>query len=89
MLRITINDDEEVKRFILEGRMTGEWVKEVEACWHRATADPSPPRILVELRDVRFVDEEGRKLLRLMAQSGVEMVAGDLLMRATLEEITT
>jgi hypothetical protein len=88
MLRITINDDAEVKRLILEGRMTGEWVKEVEACWHRARAAPSPPRILVELRDVRFVDEEGRNLLRLMAQSGVVLVAGDLLMRATLEEIT-
>ena len=76
-----------VTNFILEGTLTGEWVKELERCWHQETATPSPPRLLVELRDVGFVDEEGRELLRLMARAGAELIAVDLVMKAIVEEI--
>lgn len=89
MLRITIYNERGVTRFIMEGRLTGEWVKELEQCWRQATATPSLQRILVELRDVRFVDEEGRKLLRLMAQAGAELIADGLMMKAIVEEIAT
>jgi hypothetical protein len=59
----------------------------LERCWHQAKATPSPPRILVELRDVRFVDEEGRELLRRRAQAGAELMAVDLVMKAIVEEM--
>jgi hypothetical protein len=66
----------------------GAWVRELESCWRQeATAQP-PPRILVELTDVSFVDEEGGKLLKLMAAAGVELIAIDVLMKALVEEIT-
>jgi anti-anti-sigma regulatory factor len=87
MLRITIHNDAEVTRLIIEGRLAGEWAKELERCWHQVKARPSSPRILVELRDVRFVDEEGRELLRQMAQAGAELMAVDLVMKAIVEEI--
>jgi hypothetical protein len=89
MLRITIHNDTAVTSFILEGTLTGEWVKELERCWRHQAARPAAPRILVELRDVGFVDEEGRDLLRLMAQAGSELVAVDLVMKAIVEEIVT
>ena len=47
-----------------------------------------PPRTLVELTDVSFVDEEGVELLKLMAAAGVELDAKDVLMKALVEEIT-
>jgi anti-anti-sigma regulatory factor len=86
MLRIIIHNDTEVTRLIIEGRLTGKWARELERCWRQATAIPSSPRILVELRDVRFVDEEGRELLRQMAQAGAELMAVDLMMKAIVEE---
>lgn len=87
MLRITIHNKRDVTHFIMEGTLTGEWAKELERCWRQATATTPPPRILVELRDVRFVDEEGRKLLRQMARAGAELIADDLMMKAIVEKI--
>jgi hypothetical protein len=87
MLKITIHNDAVVASFILEGTLTGEWVKELERCWRQEAAAPSAPRIQVELRDVGFVDEEGRELLRLMAKAGAELIAVGLVMKAIVEEI--
>lgn len=86
MLRITILNEIGVSHFIMEGRLAGEWVKELERCWHQVMSTLSPPRILVELRDVRFVDEEGWELLQQMARSGAELIADDLLMKSIVEE---
>jgi anti-anti-sigma regulatory factor len=88
MLRITVHNDIEATSLKIEGRLMGAWVRELESCWRQVTAAQLPPRILVELTDVSFVDEEGGRLLKLMAASGVELIATDLLMKALVEEIT-
>jgi anti-anti-sigma regulatory factor len=88
MLRITVHKDIEATCLVIEGRLMGAWVRELESCWRQATAAQLPPRIFVELTDVSFVDEEGGRLLKLMATSGVELIATDLLMKALVEEIT-
>ncbi len=66
----------------------GTWAPELESCWRQAMAAQPPPRILVELTDVSFVDEEGAELLRRMAAAGVELIATDVQMKALVEEIT-
>src|SRR5262247_3699924 len=88
MLRITVNNDNGATRLKIEGRLMGAWVRELESCWRQATTTQPPPRILVELTDVSFVDEEGGRLLKLMATAGVELIATDVLMKALVEEIT-
>jgi hypothetical protein len=88
MLRITVHDDIEAVRLKIEGRLMGAWVRELEGCWRQATATQPAPRVIVELADVSFVDEEGGELLKLMAASGAELVAVDMLMKAIVEEIT-
>jgi anti-anti-sigma regulatory factor len=88
MLRITVHNDGGATRLKIEGRLMGAWVRELEGCWRQAAAAQPPPRILVELTDVSFVDEEGGELLKLMAASGVELIAVDVLMKAIVEEIT-
>lgn len=66
----------------------GAWARELESCWRQATTAQSPSRVIVELTDVTFIDEEGRELLMLMAASGVELIAVDVLMKAVVQEIT-
>ena len=88
MLRITVHNDVGATHLIIEGRLMGAWAPELESCWRQATAAQPPPRILVELIDVSFVDEEGGRLLKLMAAAGVELIAIDVLMKALVEEIT-
>jgi hypothetical protein len=87
MLRITIHKETRVTRLSVEGRLTGEFVTELERCWRQETDTSKPNRIQIELRDVRFVSDEGRKLLQRMVQAGVQLTAADLVMKAIVEEI--
>ncbi len=83
MLRITIHNEAVVTRFILEGRLIGEWVQELERCWLTANAAP----LRIELTDVSFIDEPGQALLARMAAAGVTLRAVDVQMKAIVEEI--
>ncbi len=88
MLRITVNNDNGATHLKIEGRLMGAWVRELESCWRQAMTRQPPPRIIVELTDVSFVDGEGGELLKPMAAQGVDLIAVDLLMKAFVEEIT-
>jgi hypothetical protein len=88
MLRITVHNDNGATCLKIEGRLMGAWVRELESCWRQAMTGQPPPRILVELTDVSFVDGEGGELLKLMAAAGAELIAKDVLMKALVEEIT-
>jgi hypothetical protein len=88
MLRITVHNGDGATRFILEGKLMGAWALELESCWRQQSLTTGAPRILVELTDVIFVDDDGRALLKRMAASGAELVAADVVMKAMVEEIT-
>ncbi len=83
MLKITIHNEAVVTRFILEGRLIGEWVAELERCWLTANAAP----LRIELTDVSFIDEQGQALLARMAAAGATLIAVDVQTKAIVEEI--
>ena len=63
VFRIHIHDCDGVTSFVLEGRLVGLWVSEVEKCWQRALAAKPRGSILVSLAGVSFVDSDGIDLL--------------------------
>ncbi|HET7438840.1 MAG TPA: hypothetical protein VFJ56_05030 [Nitrospira sp.] len=89
MLKITKHRDEasESVSFMLEGRLAGPWVKELEACWRR-TEVPPKSRAVVDLTGVTFVDADGRALLTKMWREGAEFRAAGCLTKCIVEEIT-
>lgn len=87
MLRITINDKPTVTSFVLEGKLVGPWVKELEKCWESASAaDPSTP-MLVNLAGVTFVDSDGRALLTRMRRRGVRLLSHGVMIDAIVAKI--
>jgi hypothetical protein len=82
VLRITIHNHSRQARLIVEGRLTKDSAPELERCWREAT-----PPIRVELNDVTFVDDAGRRLLEAMATAGVELTTADVAMKSIVEEI--
>ena len=42
MLRITIHDDPDSVTFLLEGKLAGSWVQELEDCWQSTVVCWSP-----------------------------------------------
>jgi len=87
MLRITIDKNSRATTLRLEGRLTGPWVDELERTWRSLTADPADGRVSVDLTDVTFVGEEGKKLLEAMYGEGAKLKASGCVTRRIVEEI--
>jgi len=87
MLRITITKTPSVPTLRVEGRLTGPWVDELERTWRSVTADAGNARVSVDLTDVTFVGEEGKRLLELMYGEGAKLIAAGCATRRIVEEI--
>ena len=87
-LRITIHDQAPVTSFVVEGKLVGPWVKELEKCWESALAADGSGAMLVNLAAVTVIDSEGRALLTRMCRQGVRLVStGVSLINAIVAEI--
>jgi anti-anti-sigma regulatory factor len=87
MLRITIENHPRETTLRLEGRLTGPWVEELERVWRSSIADPTDGGISVDLTDVTFVGEEGKKLLEQMYGQGAKLKTSRCATRSIVEEI--
>jgi anti-anti-sigma regulatory factor len=87
MLRITTDDQPRVVTFRLEGRLEGPWVAELEKCWRGMRAGAKRAKHRVDLSGVTFIDAAGKDVLARMYEHGAELVAGDCLIKALVEEI--
>jgi hypothetical protein len=87
MLKITIDDSAAELRFRLEGRLSGPWVGELRQCWVTASSVALDRPTVLDLREVDFIDTEGRELLAEMCGASVRMVASTPLIEAMVGEI--
>lgn len=87
MLRITVDKNPRATTLRVEGRLTGPWVEELERSWRAVTADSTDGRVSVDLTDVTFVGEEGKRLLETMYGEGAKLKACGCVTRRLVEEI--
>ena len=88
MLRITIHDTPSELRLRLEGRLAGPWVREVELCCQTAQSTLRDRSLVVDLREVDFVDAAGERWLAAMYQRGAKFLASSALTRHLVRQIT-
>ena len=86
MLRVTIKKGESVETWELEGKLSGDWVKELERCWNEYTPQPGI-KIEVHLKAVSYIDAAGKQLLIEMHGRGVEIMGCGCMTRALVAEI--
>ena len=87
MLRITTRDIAGDVGLLIEGRLAGPCVAELEKCWHRAVAGESPVPTVIDLTDVSFIDDQAKQLLAQMHEHGIKLIANGLLSKLFVEEI--
>ena len=87
MLRVFIHDDVPVTSFVLEGKLVGPWVTELEKCWYVALVANPSRTMLVDLGEVSFIDDEGRALLARMRRKGARLLSSGVLINAIVAEI--
>jgi len=87
VLRITTRISSGTARLIIEGKLAGACIGELEKCWQATASTESPECILVDLTSVTFIDASGKQLLRHMREQGIRLVASGLLAKSLIEEI--
>ncbi len=87
MLRVTVQEDQGVLTFKLEGRLAGPWVREVEDCRQRSISGREQLPFFFDLTGVTFIDPGGMAFLTAMHRRGAHFVTADCLTRAAVAEI--
>ena len=87
MLRITTCSDSGTTRLVVEGKLAGACVGELEKCWQAARNLESQGSILVDLTSVTFVDATGKQLLARMHENGIGFIAAGVMVRCLIAEI--
>lgn len=87
MLKITTKHEPEALRLVLEGRLAGLWLKELEQSWRHMTASERGA-LVVDLRGVTFIEETGKALLAEMWREGAEFIATGCCNKPIVEHIT-
>lgn len=87
MLRIT--EQRAADRIVLrlEGRLSGDWVRQVDWSWRAAETSRHGASIWIDLTDVCRVDTAGEALLARMHRAGVRFVTRGCAMRELVHEI--
>ena len=86
MLRVTVTEQDAIEIWELEGKLSGEWVKELERCWKQSTPKPGIP-VQVNLKSVSYIDAAGKQLLTEMHERGIEIKGCGCMARALVEQI--
>src|ERR1700753_2083915 len=87
MLRITVVDNPEGEKWILQGQLTGEFGSEFSTTW-RSSLDRSTDRLrIVDLSEVTSIDRNGEEILRRMIHQGARCVATGIYTKHLLEEL--
>lgn len=86
MLRITSKKEDSVEVWELEGKLSGEFVGELERWWKGNNPQPGVA-VQVHLKAVTYIDAAGKALLAEMHRNGVEIKGCGCMTRAVIEEI--
>ena len=87
MLKVTIKQVDSFEAWELEGKLSGDWVKELERCW-KERPSPTGVSLQVHLKAVTYIDATGKQLLAEMHGRGVEIKGCGCMTKAVVDEIT-
>ena len=87
MLRITIQDRPETLTFLVEGKLVGEWAKELERSWKQTATVRGRVRI-IDLTEALFIDGEGRRVLENLFRDGAFFRTACPMTESIVSEIT-
>lgn len=87
MLKITTQQETGALRLILEGRLAGLWLNELEQSWD-SIKDTMPVRHIVDLTGVTYIEDQGLTLLKRMWHDGAEFIVSGCCNKPLVERIT-
>jgi hypothetical protein len=89
MLRITVRSVSEGTYYVIEGRLGGAGVDELETCWQAGISNEPYTPVLVDLTKATCIDNRGKQLLTRMHEKGAKLVGTGLMTKCIIHEIET
>jgi ABC-type transporter Mla MlaB component len=87
MLKVSVKPEGSSETWELEGKLSGEWVKELERCWNERPSSAGVT-LHLHLKAVSYIDPAGKQLLTAMHARGVQIDGCGCMIKAVVEEIT-
>ncbi len=87
MLRISTIDSPERRRLIVEGKLVAPWVAELRAACRRAKADLSGRELIVDLRWLMVISQEGENALLELMTEGVRFLGCGVFAKYVIADI--
>lgn len=87
MLRMTMKDEMNGSRLVIEGRLTGVWADEAQHYWNSLVATKRVVAV-ADVQGVMAIDMAGKALLQEMYRRGVRLVSKGCLMNSLVANIT-
>ena len=89
MLKISFSETPSEERWVLHGRLTGPWVRELRVSWKSKHRGDSQRACIMDLNEVTFIDKRGERLLRMLAREGAQCIATGVYVKHVVEQLTT
>lgn len=86
MLRVTVHSCPKTLRLVVEGRLGGAHVVELETCWLTTVPNVYLP-VVVDLTGVTFIDCDARRLLTRMHEQGARLIATGVMTKQIIAEV--
>jgi outer membrane protein len=88
MLRITMHDSPESVTFLVEGKLVGDWAKELEQCCKQTASVRGHRALIIDLSETLFIDQEGRRVLATLFRQGAFFRTACPMTESIVSEIT-
>jgi outer membrane protein len=88
MLRITTQDSPEALTFLVEGKLVGQWARELEQCWKQTASLRGHRALIIDLSETLFIDDEGRRVLAALFREGAFFRTACPMTESIVSEIT-
>jgi outer membrane protein TolC len=89
MLKISFSEIPTEEKWILEGRLTEPWVRELRTSWKRNHRTAKERACIVDLKEITFVDRSGERLLCAMVREGAQCIGSGICIKHVLEKLTS
>jgi hypothetical protein len=88
MLKICVVDSRTERRLVLHGKLIAPWVAELRTAWRAANGQNGRSALVVDLRNVTVVSQEGENALLEIMTEGAKFRCGGVLTKHLIQELT-
>lgn len=88
MLKISIIDNPNQCRLVLEGKLVGPWAAELRTACAEAKADPHSRELIVDMKHLTAISQEGENVLLELMNNGIKFRGSGVFTKEVLKQLS-